>query len=123
MIGRYTREGDVRALLKETDDMFVISRPGDELALSFDAAALPPLRPGQRRTFLLFADGFSKEMDITSASPHTVEPLPFHGMRRYPYGLDQHYPRTAAHLEYLAHYNSRIVSKAFPPLETSAERR
>src|SRR6185437_7107212 len=43
MAGRYTREGDVRALVERTDDMFVISQPGDEIALSFDAAALPPL--------------------------------------------------------------------------------
>ncbi len=38
MTGRYTREGDVRELLLESDDMFVISRPGDELVLSFDAS-------------------------------------------------------------------------------------
>ena len=41
MAGRYTRDGDVRPLCATTDDMFVISRPGDEIALSFDAAALP----------------------------------------------------------------------------------
>jgi len=37
MPGRYTREGDVRELLLKSDDMFVISRPGDEISLSFDA--------------------------------------------------------------------------------------
>src|SRR5207253_9014874 len=37
MPGRYTREGDVRELLAKSDDLFVISRPGDEIALSFDA--------------------------------------------------------------------------------------
>jgi len=40
--GRYTRTGDVRELLAAVDDVFVVSRPGDEIALSFDAAALPP---------------------------------------------------------------------------------
>ena len=69
MTGRYTREGDVRELLLQSDDMFVISRPGDELVLSFTAAKLPPLPKGWKRTFLLYADGFSKEMDINSASP------------------------------------------------------
>src|SRR5262249_6387095 len=67
--GRYTRTGDVRELLAAVDDVFVISMPGDEIALTFDASALPALPPGSRRTYLLHADGFSKEMDIHSASP------------------------------------------------------
>jgi tetratricopeptide (TPR) repeat protein len=123
MIGHYTKEGDVRELLKSVDDMFVIARPGDEIALAFDREALPALAPGQARTFLLYADGFSKEMDITSASPHTVEPLPFHGMRSYPYASDQRYPASAAHLDYRTRYNTRIVSRSVPPLEISARDR
>ncbi|MET0553996.1 MAG: FG-GAP-like repeat-containing protein, partial [Vicinamibacteria bacterium] len=39
--GRYTRTGDVRELLTQADDAFVTSKPGDEIALSFDASALP----------------------------------------------------------------------------------
>ena len=74
--------------------MFVISRPGDEIALSFDATALPPLAPGWTRTFLLYANGYSKEMNLDSASPDTVGPLPFHAMTKYPYGSDEHYPDT-----------------------------
>ena len=89
MPGRYTREGDVRQLLARTDDMFVVSRPGDEIALSFDATRLPALPAGWKRTFLLYADGFSKEMDINSASPDQVVPLPFHGMSGYPYSAKE----------------------------------
>jgi hypothetical protein len=122
MVGRYTREGDVRALVTRVDDMFVIARPGDEIALSFDEAALPPLPPGGSRTFLLYADGFSKEMDIRSASPHAVEPLPFHGMRAYPYGSAERYPSTPAHRDYQLRYNTRVVTRSMPPLETSAGR-
>jgi hypothetical protein len=69
MPGRYTREGDVRELLLQADDMFVISLPGDEISLSFDARKFPPLPPKWTRTFLLYSDGFSKEMDINSAVP------------------------------------------------------
>jgi hypothetical protein len=108
--GRYTRFGDVRELLRRTDDMFVVSRPGDELALSFDARALKPLPAGWTRTFLLYSDGFSKEMDINSASPHELGPLPFHAMKDYPYAAPQAYPSTPAHRDYVERYNTRVVA-------------
>jgi hypothetical protein len=110
MTGRYTREGDVRELLLASDDMFVISRPGDELILSFAAEKLPPLPKGWKRTFLLYADGFSKEMDINSASPDQVGPLPFHGMSKYPYSWPERYPLTEKRRRYLETYNTRIVT-------------
>jgi tetratricopeptide (TPR) repeat protein len=116
MPGRYTREGDVRPLLTATDDMFVVARPGDEIALSFDARALPLLPAGSTRTFLLYADGFSKEMNLHSSSPDTAGPLPFHGMTSYPYAPPESYPSTRAHREYLERYNTRIVNRMLPPL-------
>jgi hypothetical protein len=69
MTGRYTREGKVKTLLDVSDDMFVVAKPGDEISLSFDGRALAPLASGRRRTFLLYADGFSKEMDLNSGQP------------------------------------------------------
>jgi hypothetical protein len=116
MPGRYTREGDVRPLLTSVDDMFVVSRPGDEIALSFDARSLPAPRAGWARTFLLYADGFSKEMNLHSSSPDGVAPLPFHGMTGYPYSAPQAYPSSAAHRRYLDRYNTRIVPRMVPPL-------
>ncbi len=117
MTGRYTREGDVRALLAASDDMFVISRPGDELSLSFAAGKLPPLPRGWTRTFLLYADGFSKEMDINSASPDQVGPLPFHGMSKYPYAWPEHYPLTLQRQRYLETYNTRVVTAPIPSVD------
>ena len=110
--GRYTREGDVRELLMRTDDMFVVSLPGDEIALSFNASALPPLPPGWKTTFLLYVDGFSKEMDINSGSPDQVLPLPFHGMKRYPYSSPERYPLSRARRQYLERYNTRVIGGA-----------
>jgi len=118
MTGRYTREGDVRELLLKSDDMFVISRPGDEISLSFNASALPPLPVGWTRTFLLDADGFSKEMDINSASPDQLAPLPFHGMSHYPYSWPEHYPLTAERRRYIEKYNTRIVISPVPSIGT-----
>jgi hypothetical protein len=117
MPGRYTREGDVRELLLKTDDMFVISRPGDEISLSFDARKVPPIRAGWTRTFLLYADGYSKEMDINSASPDQVSPLPFHGMTRYPYEHPESYPMTTARRAYLDKYNTRLVTTEVPSID------
>jgi hypothetical protein len=118
MPGRYTREGDVRELLIKSDDMFVISRPGDEISLSFDARKLPTLRAGWTRTFLLFADGYSKEMDINSAIPDQVSPLPFHGMTKYPYADSETYPMTAARRAYIEKYNTRVVTAEVPSIDT-----
>jgi hypothetical protein len=110
MTGHYTREGDVRELLLQSDDEFAICRPGDEISLSFDASTLPSLPKGWTRTFLLYADGFSKEMDINSASPDQLAPLPFHGMSHYPYFWPEHYPLTEARQSYMEKYNTRVVS-------------
>lgn len=117
MPGRYTREGDVRELLRDVDDFFVVSRPGDELSLSFDANALPPLPSGWTRTFLLRSVGYSKEMDGNSASPDQAAPLPFRRMTRYPYSAPEAYPDTPRHRDYLARWNTRIVGRPLPPLE------
>lgn len=118
MPGRYTREGDVRELLLASDDMFVIAKPGDEISLSFDARKFPPLRTGWTRTFLLYSDGFSKEMDINSASPDQVWPLPFHGMTKYPYEEPEAYPMTAARQAYIDKYNTRLVKAEVPSIDT-----
>jgi Tfp pilus assembly protein PilF len=119
MTGHYTREGDIRELLLKSDDMFAICRSGDEISLSFDAKRLEPLPQGWTRTFLLYADGFSKEMDINSASPDQILPLPFHGMSRYPYKWPEQYPLTAARLRYLEQYNTRVVTSAVPLIDAA----
>jgi hypothetical protein len=119
MPGRYTRTGDVRELLSAADDMFVISPPGDEVAVSFDAARLPALPAGWTRTFLLHADGFSKEMDIHSASPDVLEPLPYHGMPAYPYAPPAAYPLTPERAAYLERYNTRVVRAPMARLEAA----
>jgi hypothetical protein len=121
--GDYTRYGDVRILVEEVDDMYVIVRHGDELALSFDAGRLPALQSDWKRSFLVLADGFGKDMDMNSARPDTVEPLPFHGMSAYPYPKGESYPDTEAHRRYRRMFNTRRIERdrAWPANEVTAE--
>ncbi|MGH9941609.1 MAG: FG-GAP-like repeat-containing protein [Pyrinomonadaceae bacterium] len=118
MPGRYTREGDVLPLLEAVDDVFVVSRPGDSVRLSFDARSLPTLPAGWTRTFLLYADGYSKEMDINSASPDAVGQYPFHGMTNYPYSAPEQFPWTPARRALAERYNTRVVAAPVPHLVT-----
>ncbi len=106
--GGYTRYGDVQPLLTGVDDRYVIARHGDEIRLRFDAGGLSEPAPGMRRAFFVFADGFGKDMDLNSARPHTVGPLPFHGMPGYPYS-EGAYPESAELARWREEYNTRRV--------------
>ena len=114
--GLYTRFGDVRELLEAGDDRFVTMGAGDEIALGFAAAGLPPLPAGMTRDYLLFVEGWAKENEANTAFGDSVEPLPFHAMSGYPYGADESFPDTAAHRRYLQEYNSRPAMRLIRPL-------
>lgn len=109
MHGAYTRYGDVKALLTDPDDCYVIMGRGEEVTLRFRADRLPPVPEGHRRSFLLKGDSYCKDMDLYTAFPDTVEPLPFHGMSGYPYGSDERYPDTEQTRHYRRTYNTRSV--------------
>jgi Tfp pilus assembly protein PilF len=105
--GAYTRYGPVQTLLQAFDDQYVLVGPGDEIALRFDAAKLPALAPDLERSFVLVSHAYCKDMDLYTATPQTLEPLPFRGMSRYPPG--EPFPDTAELRAYRATYNTRIV--------------
>ena len=85
------------------------SRPGRRDRALLRRGRGRPLPAGWTRTFLLHGDGFSKEMDINSASPDAVEPLPFHAMTRYPYAAPRALSRHAGASRYRERYNTRVV--------------
>ena len=110
--GSYTRFGDVTPLMREVDDRFAILFHGDELTVEF-RDTLPELSAGNSRTFLLYADGFGKDMDYHSAYSLSVEPLPFHGMSGYPYASNEEYPRSPENQAYRQEYNTRRIGGYF----------
>lgn len=109
MGGNYTRYGEVSELLEEAEDCYVIMGRGEELTLRFSADAFSPIQNGYRRSFILKTDSFCKDMDLYSAYPDTVEPLPFHSMSNYPYGQNEKYPNDEKHREYQKRFNTRWI--------------
>jgi len=107
--GAYTRYGDVRPLLTALDDKFVVFGSGDEVALDFDPVTLPALPPGWGRDYFFIANGYEKDMDFYAYQGDTVDPLPFHDMKAYPYP-EQTFPSDRDHLNYLLEYNTRFMS-------------
>jgi Flp pilus assembly protein TadD len=107
--GAYTRYGPVEELLREFDDQYVLVGPGDEIALEFDATVLPAIPPHHTRSFILVSHAYCKDMDLYTATPQTLEPLPFQSMSRYPYAPNERYPDSGPHQAYLRTYNTRIV--------------
>ena len=114
--GFYTRYGDVRELVDQVDDKFVILGSGDELKLSFDAAVPGALPPGWVRDYLLKVDGWAKDRDANTAFSSTVEPLPFHAMSVYPYPAGERYPDDESHRRYRREYNVRPALRLIRPL-------
>ena len=80
IIGRFASKSD-----NEFDDRLVLMATGDEIALDFDAGALPALAPDRARTFVLHSHAYCKGMDLYTEHRDSVEPLPFRAMSGYPY--------------------------------------
>jgi hypothetical protein len=112
--GNYTRFGDVRELLRASDDRFVVFGSGEGVKLDFDPARLPTLPTGWVRDYFFYADGFEKDLDFYAAHAFTVEPLPRHAPISYPYPAGREYPVDAEHQAYQLEFNTRQRSDRLP---------
>jgi Tfp pilus assembly protein PilF len=81
LVGYHTRFGDVRELLTQVDDRYVIMNAGDELLLRFPEQPAPVA--GSRRVFVLVGDGWEKDGDFNTGHSQTVLPLPSHDRPDY----------------------------------------
>jgi hypothetical protein len=52
-----------------------------------------------------------KDADLNTAFGNTVEPLPFHAGKTYPYSPGEAYPTDSAHERYRREYNTRLVRR------------
>jgi len=107
--GFYTRYGDVRELLREVDDRYVIANAGDEVAFLFPAPPAPP--KGWVRDFVLIGDGWNKDGDFNTAFSGTVLPLPSHDSPSYdtPPGALEDDPVYQRHPSDWVTYHTRYV--------------
>jgi len=112
--GNYTRYGDVRHLLQEPDDRFVVFSSGEGVKLDFDPRKLAAPPAGWVRDYFFYANGFEKDLDFYAAHAFTVEPLPRHTLLPYPYPEGKDYPADAEHLRYQLEYNIRQRSDRMP---------
>jgi len=112
LIGYYTRFGDVRELLAQADDRYVIMNSGDEMAFRF--AALPPPAAGWLRDYIITGDGWIKDGDYNSTFSRTVLPLPYHAKQEYttpPGKLEEEWVYKQ-HPEDWQNYHTRYVTPA-----------
>ena len=86
-------------------------RHGDETTIEFDASSATSLPKGWKRDFLLYTDGWIKDSDLNTAFGTTVEPLPFHKIKAYPYERGDMYPADSAHQKYLREYDTRAIGR------------
>jgi len=108
--GYYTRYGDVRPLVKQIDDRYVIMNAGDELYLRFPAPPPPPA--GWTRDFVMIGDGWEKDGNLNTTFSSTVLPLPTHSVSTYdtPPGRLEDDPVYRRHVQDWRDYQTRYVT-------------
>lgn len=109
--GNFTKYGNVTELMISPDDMFVIGRQGDAVALQFRIDNLPPPEPGMVRDYFLNESCWFKDEtgNWGFGFGFTSDPLPFQNMSGFPYPPDESYPNDTAHNNYLQNWNTREI--------------
>jgi hypothetical protein len=109
--GAFTRYGDVKPLMQNADDMYVIGRQGDQVNIQFPANNLAPVAHGMVRDYFFVVACWFKDPPGAwgYGFTFTTDPMPFMAMTGFPYTTAEKYPYDAAHLAYIRQYNTRII--------------
>ena len=107
LAGNLTRHGDVTRLLATDDDQLCVMGPGDEVQLEVDGSSLPPLAPGWTRSFVFRSVAYCKDADPFTATSDTIEPLPWRGMKSFPFPPGGDRPLDPVYSAYLREYQTR----------------
>ncbi|MEZ4647907.1 MAG: FG-GAP-like repeat-containing protein [Candidatus Eisenbacteria bacterium] len=126
--GRATRYGDVRPLLTDHDDEFVVIVAGDQVVLEFEAPESQETPADGRAnpadesagsdggsvadlatetTYFLRVTGWAKEGSFHNLTGRWIEPLPYRDMAAYPPEAPR--PSDADYQSYLDSYQTRVV--------------
>lgn len=107
--GLYTRFGDVTSLLQNDDDQHCVFGSGEEVKIEFNGQSLPPVPKGWVREYVLRSVGYCKDADLFSVTGDDVGPLPWKGMKEYPFGKNGARPMDDAYRAYLRDFQTRRV--------------
>ena len=74
--GQFTPAGDILGRVSTDDADLTVCGPGGQIECVFDAEGLSPLPAGWRRSFVLEAQGYTRDTSPLTAGAGSVFPLP-----------------------------------------------
>jgi len=107
--GYFTKLGDILELVLETNDKYVVMKPGDEVVFEFDEVEK---QEGMSRSYYIHQVGYYKGYGILERLGYdivNVEPLPYHEMEYYHLNLTSPYEDDEDYQAYLDEWNTRYL--------------
>ena len=112
--GYYTRFGDVKSLLLDAENKYVIMNAGDEITVTFNSEELTQPPAGWKRDFIIYSAGWVKDGDFSTAYGNRADPYPYHGMASYPNDENMTFPLSEEMKHFFNQYHTReVTGKAF----------
>jgi hypothetical protein len=108
--GYFTKLGDVMELVADTDDRYVIMKPGDEVLFEFDELEK---QEGMGRSYYLHQNGYYKGytiMERMGYSSVTPEPYPYMDMAHYEMDMESPYENDSDYQDYIDTWNTRYLN-------------